>query len=394
MLNRLFLKQLAKGLLLLMGGLLNLKVMGLPVSKKAEQTSSLSYCQNCRFETLKEEIEKRSHLILKDVHFQPWQSTKQDEQIKKEFESLEEWRKKRWYHNPTAKIRRSQDLFIMAKDLQTAKYFHYPEIVAFQYNRSDPTYNASTIMLNGRCFFALEAPTAESEQRFLKFLHRHHVTHLVRLTPSHEKGIEKCYPYWQGRLHLNKNNFEGKKDRKSEKDQKPSNHVLKFPVNFPGKKRVYKETAYFSTDNWLDGTGYNAEELLDLILEVKKAADIYAQQIHKNKKSNFITKKINSKTFQKTKDTPKPAEKVFIACHCHAGVGRTGTFIAGFLLIDEIDRQIKEGVSLEKLNISVEKIVKQLSLQRPYMVQKPQQYVTLYRLVGVYINRLKKIQKN
>lgn len=394
MLNKLFLNKLTKSLFLISCSFLSLCVSGLPLNSTNAEQVLLPYCQNCQFETTKAEFEKRENLILKNTNFKPWKSAKQNRHIITEFESLDKWRKKLWYHNPKAKVRESKTLFTMAKDLQTAKYFHYADIIAFQYNRSDPSYNASTILLNGRCFFALEAPTLASEQRFLKFLHNHHVTHLVRLTPERENGIEKCYPYWQGKLRLNKNNQEKIGNQENQENQNAQNapkNVLKFPITFPGKKRSFKEIAYFSTDNWLDGAGYKAEDLLDLILAVKTAvdADADAHKQYKNIKSHFITQKIS-----KTKPEIRSSNEadIFIACHCHAGAGRTGTFIAGFLLIDEIDQQVKQGIPLQNLNISVEKVVKQLSLQRPYMVQKAPQYATLYRLVDVYINRLKDSQ--
>lgn len=38
-----------------------------------------------------------------------------------------------------------------------------------------------------------------------------------------------------------------------------------------------------------------------------------------------------------------------VAVHCNAGVGRTWTFIAAFLLIDDINKQLAAGVSKNKV---------------------------------------------
>jgi protein tyrosine phosphatase len=74
-----------------------------------------------------------------------------------------------------------------------------------------------------------------------------------------------------------------------------------------------------------------------------------------------------------------------IAVHCSAGVGRTGTFIAAFLLLDEIDKQLKSGVHADKLNFSIEEMVYKITLQRAYLVGEKAQYLTLHKLVQEYL---------
>lgn len=78
-----------------------------------------------------------------------------------------------------------------------------------------------------------------------------------------------------------------------------------------------------------------------------------------------------------------------LAVHCSAGVGRTGTFIAAFLLLDEIDRQLKSGVKKDKLKLSIEETVYKLSLQRAYLVGETSHYVNLHHLVSLYLEQLK-----
>jgi protein tyrosine phosphatase len=77
--------------------------------------------------------------------------------------------------------------------------------------------------------------------------------------------------------------------------------------------------------------------------------------------------------------------KSLIAVYCHSGVSCTGTFLAAFFLLNEIDQQLKNAKTAKDLKISVEETVSRLSLFRPHAVGKPKQYVTLDRLIDLYV---------
>jgi protein tyrosine phosphatase len=175
----------------------------------------------------------------------------------------------------------------------------------------------------------------------LKFnlLHNYNATHLVRLTPAKEGGHEKCYPYW---------------DRRDELTLSTQEHYLNIPLESEENNPEPYKLRYVAIDTWKDHQSGDPDALLGLILQARKGHD----------------------------------SSSLMAVHCHSGVARTGTFISGFLLLDEIDRHFAEKKTLENLNISIEKTVMQLSLQRFYMVGKPEQYLTLYRLVDLYVNKL------
>lgn len=285
-----------------------------------------------------ESFEKRASLFLKGKNFQPWRANKPKADILKEFDQINEWRIHAWYVNPTSKTLIAREDFMIAQDLLEKSFYRQPNIIAFQYNQTDATYNSSTIVLNGFKFLALEAPSAQSLKHFFTLLQNHRVTQLVRLTVAKEKGVEKSYAYWNGKL---------------KRDAKKQETILNVPQPFNPAPYPIR---YYYTDNWIDHQGFNPQELLNLIQSTRKSYD--------------------------------PSTDL-LACHCSAGVGRTGTFLAGFLLLTEIDRQLASGVAKKSLNISIEKIVMQLSLQRPYMVAKPEQYVTLHRLVDLYVQNLK-----
>ncbi|MDR1467295.1 MAG: hypothetical protein LBI55_02605 [Oscillospiraceae bacterium] len=77
-----------------------------------------------------------------------------------------------------------------------------------------------------------------------------------------------------------------------------------------------------------------------------------------------------------------------IAVSCRAGAGRSATFIAAYMLLDEVKNQISQGIKLEDLDINVDKIVWSILVQRPYAIAFCEQYVNLYRIVDYYLSSL------
>lgn len=294
------------------------------------------YLEN-RFQTIQQAFEQRVALFLKGRPFQRWEMNKPRKNILIEFDQLNEWRFRAWYVDPTAKTLIARMDFMVAQELLEKGLYKKPALLAFDYNQTDGNYNASTVLLNGFKFLALESPTARTVKHFLLLLQNHRVAQLVRLagTPENESTPET--PYWMNRLKLNPRDNET---------------FLNIPQPYNPSSYTLR---YYATDTWPENQGIAASELLKLISKVRKNAD--------------------------------PNE--LIACHSTYGNGRTGTFIAGFLLLNEVDRQINLGTSKNALDISIEKVVMQLSLQRPYLVRKADQYITLYRLLDLYVKNLK-----
>ena len=112
---------------------------------------------------------------------------------------------------------------------------------------------------------------------------------------------------------------------------------------------------YYFTDSWENHDGIEPDELAGLVKAVMN------------------------------EETPSQ----MIAVHCRAGVGRTGTFLAAYAIISDIDRQIASGVEPAHLSVSIDKIMWELSLQRPFMVSHYSQYLSLYRLADWYVNSLR-----
>lgn len=289
-----------------------------------------------RLQQMQQAFEQRSVLFLKGRHFQTWRMNKPRADILKEFDQLNDWRFYTWYINPNAKSLVARTDFMIAQDLLEKGLYRKPALIAFQYNQTDATYNSSTILLNGFKFLVLEAPSARNLKNFFTLLQNHRVTQLIRLTPSEENGREKSYPYW------NENRIA---------HTKANRMYLHVPQPYnPNPYRV----GYYVIDSWHDSHGIHPKKLLTLIQAVRKDSD----------------------------------PNGLIACHSAYGGGRAGTFLAGFLLLNDIDRQINAGISKNALNISIEKIVMQLSLQRPYLVSTAEQYISLHRLVDWYLKNL------
>ncbi len=115
-----------------------------------------------------------------------------------------------------------------------------------------------------------------------------------------------------------------------------------------GTNEMRGSLAYYALDSWEDRQGFDVKPLLALIYDVMHS---------------------------------KKVDKRVMAVHCFGGVGRTGTLIAAFGLIEEMERQILEGRSVDEVEVSVEEVVWQLSIQRPYMVASSFQYQTLHEVV-------------
>lgn len=291
-----------------------------------------------RFQEIQKAFDERSKLYLQGRQFHSWKPNRPIEEIQEEYTKIGEWRHQTWYSEETKDCLISRTDFMVAQDLLEKGYYKRPHLLAFQYNQTDGTYNSSSIVLNGYRFLAMEAPQNEKlTSNFFNLLQNHQVTQLVRLTSSSEKGILKSMPYWNQRL---------------KKDPKTGEITLLAP--FAGRFKSYP-IRYYAIDSWPDNSGVDPKLLIKLVQEVRKNFDL---------------------------------QHGLLACHCSGGVGRTGTFLAAFLLMEEIDKQIAQGINPQNIDISIEKIVMQLSLQRSYMVSRPAQYITLYRLVDLYVKEL------
>lgn len=277
------------------------------------------------------EFEARWNKVLqKKTSFAPFEK-KSDEKVMKEFQELQAFRYDLWYRNLWQSPRICNEDYMAAQDLLEKGYYRKIANVAFAYNRTDSTYNASTVMIEGLHFIAMQEPCEKTIDLFFKFLMNHHVNILVRLNPSHEYSKRDSVKYWEKR---HESDF--------------LNIVLPEHLENCAYPRKLEPIPIFycSTDEWEDDKGIPVKELYRLVQEVRR---LY---------------RVNGGA---------------IAVHCACGVGRTGTFIAAYVLAQLID------ISKGKMISSIEEIVLKLSIQRPNLMGTAEQYLTLYRFVDHYL---------
>lgn len=264
------------------------------------------------FSSIKVQIDNRWQIFQANRNFILFEPGRSDREIANEFEKVRRLRTAEW----------RKPHYQFAHHLFTSDLIRSPGNCAFAYNNTVAFYNASTMCLNGRGYIACEGPRSKDLTNFFSLLTSQNVTHLVRLTDSHEGTIEKCHPYWKG---ISETNPEGQT-------------YLKIPTEINGVHFVRSyDMAY-----WKDNEGIDPNRLLEMVLQVRQ--DLVS--------SNGL-----------------------LLAHCSAGVGRTGTFLASLAIVEAMDKDEP---------FSIEEIVLRLSLQRVNSVGKCCQYTTLYRLAEAY----------
>lgn len=283
-------------------------------------------------------VEKRwKKVVRKKSTFAPY-TKKSKEEILEEAQHLHLFRQNLWYKNPHESPHICQMDYMVAQDLLEKGYYRLIKNIAFEYNCTDSTYNASTILLEGYHFIAMQEPNEMILNLFFKFLINQQVSLLVRVKPDNEFLEANSVRYWEGRLL-----------------KKPEGFFLNIMHTEIEKHPQPTYIPYCYTDEWIDNKDVDLKELYRLVQEARK---IYA-----------------------VSDKQRP-----IACHCASGVGRTGTFIAAFILAELIDKFGGKKIP------SIEKIVLKLSIQRPNMVGTAEQYLLLYRFVDYYLDVTQKNQ--
>ena len=269
------------------------------------------------------------------IQFPLWSPDLSEEELKARFDQIHQQRWSVYFVNPEEcqkpnGVGRYKKTFEPHENwARWGSRYSYPG--AFAYNAATASYNASIIFLNGKYFIAMEAPTEQNLASFCQVLSRYQITDLVRLTPAQYENRENSFPYWEG--HLNIHPLTGQQT-----------------IELDGR-----EMNYYATDHWNDHEGFETSRLISLVTYIMS---------------------------HQTKDK-------IIGVHCRAGVGRTGTFIAAYALIQELDEQIAQGISIDNLQISIDRVVWELSLQRPFMIARFPQYKALHQLVSSYTAALK-----
>ncbi len=257
-----------------------------------------------------------------------WMPGLKKEQILERFQRFEEKRLALYLKHPQKTLKEQKKFeykepFAMAKGWELHQS-HSPYPCVFDYNLADQNYNANIVSIRNRLFLAMEGPSQKNLQAFFQLLCDYPISHLVRLTPAKSGQKECSIPYWEGNLDID-------------------------PFGKTIVKIDEKNIVYVATDRWKDHQGCEPEKLLALVNAVK------------------------------------PNEQM-VAVHCRAGVGRTGTFIAACILADDIEKQLAEGADKKNIDISIDQVVWEISMQRPYAVTHFDQYLALYEFVSYYLD--------
>lgn len=276
--------------------------------------------------------------FARDKQFVKFNPNFEDDDIRAEFEEVIKQRNSIYYENPGEQPLFANPDYERSQKLLARGFYKAPHLIAFAYNASHPGYNSSNVSLNGYRFLALEGPQKpEHVNHFKHLLINYDIKTIVRLTEDFEEGVFKTENYWANNTFTDENNAT----------------FVSLTLHEEEKRKPYIYR-YYVIDNWADRSGVDPEELL-----------LFVQNIRKNYLQGEI-----------------------LAVHCSAGVGRTGTFIAAFLLLDEVDKQIAAGVPITELDLSIQEIVYKITIQRAYLVGGKAQYLSLHRLLREYLKQI------
>ncbi|XP_074612301.1 receptor-type tyrosine-protein phosphatase S-like isoform X2 [Acropora palmata] len=193
-----------------------------------------------------------------------------------------------------------------------------------------PTYDEETM-----CYIATQGPTSVTVSDFWRMIWQEKCSVIVMLTNLVEQGKQKCEQYWPN----DTSEYGGIKVTLL-KTENFANYVIRSFFVIKGSEK--RDLFQFHYTTWPDkGVPQNSTALLAFRWKV------YARQ----------------------QLTEGP-----LVVHCSAGVGRTGTYIG-------IDAMLE--CAKDRGNVFIQNYVEVMRRQRPYMVQKEEQYVFLHEAVMV-----------
>eukprot|EP00094_Tigriopus_californicus_P006600 TCALIF_06356-PA protein Name:"Similar to Ptprc Receptor-type tyrosine-protein phosphatase C (Mus musculus)" AED:0.06 eAED:0.06 QI:0/0.66/0.28/1/0.66/0.71/7/35/688 len=271
-----------------------------------------------------------------------------------------------WYKNRRRTKPRQQNLQLLATNRYSNILPYDHSIVRLQENILGTQYvNASFIhgIDDNLTVIAAQGPTIETVPHFLQMICENSIHFVIMLTNPKEKNsrtglkiddhfcihsgetLEKCAKYWSsgGAEQTKMKHF--KVSAHAKKEIAP--HVVQRECLINGLDRKHTFT-HIQFEDWPDfGAPDSAELLVDCAKEIR-------QLIPRTRKSTMLV-------------------------HCSAGVGRTGTFVGLYKLMNDIDDQMP--------TLDVYSTVLAMRRDRMCMVQREVQYKYLYECTEWYLRQ-------
>ena len=237
----------------------------------------------------------------------------------------------------------------------------YNLLYPFKYNKitinTEKGYiNASPINIGQKqnLFIATQGPKENTIEDFWTMVWEFNCKVIVMLTNLIEADKIKCENYWEAKMD-------------------------KFEVN---AKEVEKKDMYLVREIKLKN------------LSKKEEKERTVNQIHFTKwpdqgaildNNLLIFCEINKLIDDLNKTEPNQPNQPIIV-HCSAGQGRTGTFIAMYLIEKEIEKQIKDDCQIIRFNIF--NLVRKLKEMRAAMVNTYEQYFSIYYFAYFLLDKI------
>lgn len=218
----------------------------------------------------------------------------------------------------------------------------------------DQYINASCLIYRENQHIAAQGPFEDINENFLRMIFASGANTIITLTEAVEGGDEKCFPYWEmpekevGNIRLK---LLEKGDEVVDSIDNQTISVRKFELYQGEEKRTITQFHY---RNWPD-----QDAPITAIIE------------------KFMELTLNHKV-----EGP-------LISHCSKGLGRTGTFIALYVLLQEIMEQVNRGIDVDDIEINLYETLFKLRLQRLGLVQTPEQVQAIIDVIGCFYNKLK-----
>lgn len=173
---------------------------------------------------------------------------------------------------------------------------------------------------------------------------------IVMLCQFVENSKIKCDNY----LEINELNQNFEIERIEKKEIESKSFILNKLYIINKSTKIKKEVYHINFLDWIDHSVPNLEKTFEGFMSI-----FYLISIKKEDKPLIV--------------------------HCSAGVGRTGTFIAIYLLYNQINEQLKNNSDVIKFNVF--NTVRQLKEMRLHLVENNEQYYFIHDFIKYYLEQ-------